>query len=142
MRLDPAEVPELPFPGALFDAAGGLVAATPEWTGPAPGSVAFATGAGRLVVGPTVAVRPSLEALMDDLLAAIAQAIGAMGADAGRQASVLLAGLALVSGQPLADTDTGTSADVLDLAAEAIAARVPGLSVAVVREAAARPVPA
>lgn len=142
MRLDPAEIPELPFPGALFDVAGELVAATPEWTGPGPGCLAFATGAGRLVVGPAAAVPSSLEALMDDLLAAVGRAIGAMAPDAGRQASVLLAGLALVSGRPLADTDSGTSADVLDLAAEAISARVPGLAVAVVTEEAARPVPA
>ena len=80
MRLDPAEIAELPFPAGLFDRSGSLVAATPEWRGPLPGSVSFYTGAGHLVVGTTTPAAPELEALMSELLHAIRQALPAVAA--------------------------------------------------------------
>jgi hypothetical protein len=129
VRLDPAEVPELPFPAALLGSGGELVAATPEWRGSAPGAVAFATGAGSLVVGAAEAAPPELDTLMTALLDAIGQALPALDGRAAPSTAVLLAGLRLVSGRPLDPADTGTASDVLAHTEAAIAARVPALRV-------------
>src|SRR5690242_10102066 len=107
MRLDPAEIPELPFPAGLFDASGTLVASTPEWRGALPGSVSFYTGAGNLVVGAATPTAPELEALMTELLRAVREALPAMDHAAALRTAVLLAGLELVSGQPLDERDVG-----------------------------------
>lgn len=133
MRLDPAEIAELPFPAGLFDVSGALVAATPEWQGPLPGSVCFYTGAGHLVVGASTPTAPELEALMLELLAAVRGALPAMDHPAALRTSVLLAGLELVSGRPL-DGRTGTTSDVLEYAAASIRTRAPSLAVEVVPE--------
>ncbi len=132
MRLDPAEIAELPFPAALFDLSGALVAATPEWRGPLPGSVCFYTGAGHLVVGAGTPTPPQLEALMLELLAAVRAALPAMDHPAALRTSVLLAGLELVSGRPLDGSAKGTTSDVLEYAAASIRARAPSLAVEVV----------
>lgn len=135
MRLDPAEIHELPFPAALFDMAGEPVAATPEWRGALPGSVSFATGAGHLVVGAAVPTPPALEALMGELLAAIRDALPALAGPTALGVEVLLAGLRLVSGRPLDPGDVGTTADVLERAVAATAIRAPALRVALAPEA-------
>src|SRR5205807_8753147 len=70
VRLDPAEVPELPFPAALVDSAGAVVAATPEWQGPLPGSLAYHTGAGPLLIRASSPPPPDLDPLMGRLPAA------------------------------------------------------------------------
>lgn len=142
MRLDPAEIPELPFPAGLFDTSGALVAATPEWRGALPGSVSFYTGAGHLVVGATTPTAPELEALMQELLRAIREALPAMEHAAALRTAVLLAGLELVSGRPLDERDVGTTSDVLEYAAASIRTRAPSLAVEIVPEARPRPVPA
>src|SRR5215471_16529 len=142
MRLDPAEIAELPFPAGLFDRSGSLVAATPEWRGPLPGSVSFYTGAGHLVVGTTTPAAPELEALMSELLHAIQQALPAMEHAAALRTAVLLAGLELVSGRPLDDRDVGTTSDVLEFAAASIRTRAPTLAVEILPEERPGPVPA
>jgi hypothetical protein len=142
MRLDPAEVPELPFAAVLLDAAGQPVAATPEWRGVAPGGVSFSTGAGFLVVAPAEDTAPELEALMEALLGAIRDALPALDGRTRLGAAVLLAGLELVSGRPLAAGDRGTTTDVLAHAEAALAARTPSLRVQMRPEAEPRTVPA
>jgi hypothetical protein len=142
MRLDPAEIHELPFPAGLFDVEGSLVAATPEWRGPLPGSVSFYTGAGHLVVGAATPTAPELEALMAELLQAIREALPAMEHAAALRTAVLLAGLELVSGRPVDDRDVGTTSDVLEYAAASIRTRAPSLAVEVVPEEQPVPVPA
>jgi hypothetical protein len=142
MRLDPAEISELPFPAGLFDLTGSLVAATPEWRGPLPGSVSFFTGAGHLVVGAATPTAPELDALMTELLRAIRAALPAMDHAAALRTAVLLAGLELVSGRPLDDRDVGTTSDVLEYAAASIRTRAPSLAVEVVPEERPGPVPA
>jgi hypothetical protein len=142
MRLDPAEIPELPFPAGLFDGAGALVSATPEWGGPMPGSVSFYTGAGHLVVGTTTPTQPELEALMTELLRAIRGALPAMDHAAALRTAVLLAGLELVSGRPLDDRDAGTTSDALEYAVASIRTRAPTLAVEVLPEAVPSAVPA
>jgi hypothetical protein len=142
MRLDPAEIAELPFPAGLFDLTGSLVAATPEWRGPLPGSVSFYTGAGHLVVGAATPTAPELEALMIELLRAIREALPAMDHAAALRTAVLVAGLELVSGRPLDDRDVGTTSDVLEYAAASIRTRAPSLAVEIVPEERPGPVPA
>jgi hypothetical protein len=142
VRLDPAEIPELPFPAGLFDTSGALVAATPEWRGALPGSVSFYTGAGHLVVGAATPTAPELEALMLELLRAIREALPAMEHAAALRTAVLLAGLELVSGHPLDDRDVGTTSDVLEYAAASIRTRAPTLGVEVVPEDQPTQVPA
>jgi hypothetical protein len=142
MRLDPAEIAELPFPAGLFDRSGSLVAATPEWRGPLPGSVSFFTGAGHLVVGATTPTARELEALMTELLRAIRAALPAMEHAAALRTAVLLAGLELVSGRPLDDRDVGTTSDVLEYAVASIRTRAPSLAVEILPEERPGSVPA
>jgi hypothetical protein len=142
VRLDPAEIHELPFPAGLFDLTGALVAATPEWRGPLPGSVTFYTGAGHLVVGAATPTQPELEALMAELLRAIREALPAMEHAARLRTAVLLAGLELVSGRPLDGLEAGTTSDVLEYAAASIRTRAPSLGVEILPEAEPGPVPA
>jgi hypothetical protein len=142
MRLDPAEIAELPFPAGLYDVSGALVASTPEWRGPMPGSVSFYAGAGHLVVGAGTPPSPELEALMTELLRAIRTALPAMEHAEALRTAVLLAGLELVSGRPLDERDVGTTSDVLEYAAASIRTRAPSLSVEIVPEERPGPVPA
>jgi hypothetical protein len=142
MRLDPAEIAELPFPAGLFDLSGSLVSATPEWRGSLPGSVSFYTGAGHLVVGATTPTAPELEALMTELLRAVRAALPAMEHGAALRTAVLLAGLELVSGRPLDDRDVGTTSDVLEYAAASIRTRAPSLAVEILPEQRPGAVPA
>jgi hypothetical protein len=142
VRLDPAEIPELPFPAGLFDKSGALVASTPEWRGALPGSVSFYTGAGNLVVGATTPTTPELESLMQELLRAIREALPAMEHAAALRTAVLLAGLELVSGRPLDERDAGNTSDVLEYAAASIRTRAPSLGVEIVPEARPKRVPA
>ncbi|HEY7200070.1 MAG TPA: hypothetical protein VIC57_07665 [Candidatus Dormibacteraeota bacterium] len=141
MRLDPAEIPELPFPAGLFDMSGSLVASTPEWRGALPGSVSFYTGAGHLVVGAATPTAPELEALMGELLRAVREALPAMDHAAALRTAVLLAGLELVSGRPLDERDVGTTSNVLEYAAASIRTRAPSLGVEIQPEERPRTVP-
>lgn len=142
MRLDPAEVPELPFPAALLDRTGHTVAASLEWAGAVPGSLAFRAGTGHLLIGPASPTRPELDVLMARLLGALEESAPAMEPEARLRAAVLIAGLELVSGRPLATSDRGTTSDVLKLAQAAIRMRAPGLSLELGLEERPRPVPA
>jgi hypothetical protein len=131
MRLEPSEVPALPLPAALLDGEGCTVAATPEWAGRCPGTVAYRAGAGHLLVAPD-APTPELDQLMGRLLDELGAAAAALGGDARLQASVLAAGLALVGGRPAGAEPAGTAEDVVALAAAAVRARTQALSVQVV----------
>jgi hypothetical protein len=126
MRLEPAEIPELPLAGALWDFEGNLLAATPEWSGAGPGSTAYLLGRGHLVVAPQVAA-PELDTLMERLLTTLREAGQAATADDARRIEVLSAGLALVAGRPPRAEETGDVRRVLELAQAAIPARTQGL---------------
>ena len=54
MRLDPAEVVDLPLAAALLDREGRQLAATPEWLGAGPGSIVYLLGQAHLLVAPEV----------------------------------------------------------------------------------------
>lgn len=132
MRLEPAELPGVPLPAALVDDLGGTVAATPEWRGAGPGTLSYRTGAGHLLVAPDTA-SPGLDVLMDRLLGEIGAAAAALSGDAGLQASVLAAGLALVAGRPVDAAPVGTVADVVALTAAAARARTQDVALDVAR---------
>ncbi|MDQ6771412.1 MAG: hypothetical protein M3024_00235, partial [Candidatus Dormibacteraeota bacterium] len=129
MRLDPAEVPELPLLAALVDASGAEMARTPEWTGPLPGTVSFRAGDGALLVAPDVPT-PHLDAAMAALLEELNAAETAVTGEARTRLQVLRAGLDLVAGRPPAGS--ATAAEVMDLARTVIPARTHGLRVSVV----------
>jgi len=131
VRLEPTEVPALPLPAALLDGDGGTVAATPEWVGRCPGTLAYRAGAGHLLVAPD-APTPHLDALMARLLDELGTAAAALPGDAGLQASVLAAGLALVGGRPAGAEPPGTADEVVALTAAAVRARTQNLAVQVV----------
>jgi hypothetical protein len=131
MRLDPAEVPELPLAAALLDGQGGLLAATPEWRGAGPDSTVYALGRAHLVVASEVST-PELDALVSRLLEEMQAAGRTLPAEDGRRLEVLRAGLALVAGRPPVAEEGGSSRQVLELAAAAISARTQGMSVRLV----------
>jgi hypothetical protein len=141
VRLEPAELPGLPLPAALVDACGATVAATPEWAGACPGTLAYRAGAVHLLVAPD-APAPELDALMGRLLDEVLAAAAALPGDAALQASVLAAGLALVAGRPAAAAPAGTTEDVMALTGAAVRARTQDLAVEVVSSLRSEPVPA
>lgn len=128
MRLEPAELPGLPLPAALVDDGGAIVAATPEWAGPCPGTLSYRAGAGHLLVAPD-APTPELDALMGRLLDEVRAAAAALSSDAALQAAVLSAGLALVAGRPVGAAPAGGAAEVVALTAAAVRARTQDLGV-------------
>ena len=124
MRLDPAELPELPLPAALLDQRRQVVVATPEWRGSTPGCVTYYAGHGHLAVGPSQPPDPDLQVVLEELLAELDRTAARLErADAGR-VRVLTGGLRLVAGEPLSDADRGSSTETLELASLAIEARV------------------
>jgi hypothetical protein len=141
MRLDPAEIAQLPLPAALLDRRGAVIAATPEWQGAAPGTVCYHAGEARLLVGPGARAWPDQEAVMRRLLDEMCAAVAAMSGDAALCAAVLGSGLELVAGWPPDERARGSIDGVLDRARTVIRARVPHADVEVVG-ATPQPVPA
>jgi hypothetical protein len=127
VRLDPAEVVQLPLAAALVDRQDDVLAHTPEWRGAPPGSVTYDTGEALLLVSPGDAERPEQDAVMRRLLDEIATAGRAMPREQALRTAVLSSGLELVAGWPHGG-GSGTAEDVLEHAAAAIRARVPEAS--------------
>jgi hypothetical protein len=128
VRLDPAEVVELPLAAALVDQEGRRLAATPEWLGPGPGSVVYQLGRAHLLVAPEVPT-PELDALVELLLRTMKEASQAVTGEQSMRIEVLAAGLELVAGRPASASTGGPAGHVLELAAAAIGARTGGLAV-------------
>ncbi len=70
MNLSLAEIAELPLAAALVDAAGAVIARTPEWDGPGPGAVSYPVRSVRLVVR-TQPASPQCDELLSRLLDSI-----------------------------------------------------------------------
>ncbi|HKF78166.1 MAG TPA: hypothetical protein VKF59_18630 [Candidatus Dormibacteraeota bacterium] len=140
MRLEPGEVPGLPLPAALVDHEGREVSATPEWTGPCPGTVSFHTGHGHLLVAPD-APAPELDALMARLLLELTAAAGRLAGEEALRVSVLAAALELVAGRPVGGQE-GTVDDVVALVGATLPARTQGLALQVEAPVPAARVPA
>ena len=126
MRLDPAEIAQLPLAAALVDQQGGLIAATPEWTAPSPGTVSFHTGFAQLLVA-VDAGPPELDVLITRLLDELA-AGRQPGAD-GLRVELLAEGLRLMAGRPVSGADRGGADRVFQLAMAGISARTQGVRV-------------
>lgn len=128
MRLDPAEVVELPLAAALLDREGRHLVATPEWLGGGPGSVVYQLGQAHLLVAPEVPT-PELDALVGRLLETMQDARSAVPPADSKRIGVLAAGLELVAGRPPETSSSGDVWQVLELAAAAISARTDGVAV-------------
>ncbi|MGH7883921.1 MAG: hypothetical protein ACREN8_13635, partial [Candidatus Dormibacteraceae bacterium] len=68
MRIDPAEVAELPLLAALLDSRREVVAATPEWRGFRPGDSIYHAGHGYLTVSSNEPSETALLSALDQLL--------------------------------------------------------------------------
>jgi hypothetical protein len=123
VRLDPAEIPELPLPAALLDGRHQVVAATPAWRGLSPGSVVYHAGHGFLAVGAAEAADPDVRTVLAQLLHELDLMIASVSGEAAVRARLLASGLRLVAGEPVPDDDRGSSSDVLEMARIGIAAR-------------------
>jgi hypothetical protein len=141
VRLDPAEIACLPLPAALLDRGGAVVAATPEWQGPMPGSTCYHAGEARLLVAPDGRAWPAQEAVMRRLLDEMHAAVAAMSGDQALCAAVLGSGLELVAGWPPDGGAYDSIGGVLGRARTVIRARVPEADVEV-DGGSAQPVPA
>jgi hypothetical protein len=141
VRLDPAEIACLPLPAALLDRGGAVVAATPEWQGPMPGSICYHAGEARLLVAPEGRAWPAQEAVMRRLLDEMRAAVAAMSGDQALCAAVLGSGLELVAGWPPDHGAYDSTGGVLGRARTVIRARVPEAEVEV-SGGSAQPVPA
>ena len=135
MNLTLAEIAELPLAAALVDAAGAVVARTPEWDGPGPGAVSYPVRSVRLVVR-TEPASAQCDELLSRLLDAIDSAANSLAGTQAKRVCMLAGSLRLVAGRE--PGGWGTTDDVIDLARAGITART-GLQVEVAAGA-ARPV--
>jgi hypothetical protein len=128
VRLDPAEVVELPLAAALQDREGRHLAATPEWLGAGPGAIVYLLGGAHLLIAPDVPT-PELDALVERLLETMREACAVVSSGDSKRIQVLAAGLELVAGRPPGAAGAGKVWQVLELATAAISARTQGLAV-------------
>jgi hypothetical protein len=128
VRLDPAEVVELPLAAALLDRDGRHLAATPEWLGAGPGAIVYQLGQAHLLIAAEVPT-PELDSLVERLLETMREAGAIVSSGDSKRIEVLVAGLELVAGRPPGASGAGTVWQVLELAAAAISARTQGVAV-------------
>ncbi len=120
MNLGLAEIAELPLAAALVDAAGEVIARTPEWDGTGLGAVAYPVRNTRLVVR-TLPASPECDALLSRLLDAIDRAATVVRGTQAQRVRMLAGSLRLMAGREA--VGQGTTGDVLDLARAGITAR-------------------
>jgi hypothetical protein len=120
VNLGLAEIAELPLAAALIDAAGAVIARTPEWDGPGPGAVAYPVRSLRLVVRTQPASLQCNE-LLSRLLDSINAAALALSGTQAQRVRMLGGSLRLVAGRE--PGGWGTTDDVIDLARAGITAR-------------------
>jgi len=121
MNLALADLRSLPLASALVDAHGDVIACTPEWQGGGAGAAAYPVRRNRLVVCVETAAQRCtalLERLLDELDTAAAGAAPPW----SLRLRMLAASLRLVAGRTV-ESDSGTTVDVLELAAAGIASR-------------------
>ncbi|MHB8507644.1 MAG: hypothetical protein ACYDGR_03220 [Candidatus Dormibacteria bacterium] len=97
MRLTPAEMPGLPGAVALLDSHGMILASTPEWQGPGPGTARYGMGRGGVMVSPA-GTAPGLQAGVKMLVEVVCAAAAGAELTHRDQLTVLAAGLRLVGG--------------------------------------------
>lgn len=120
MNLSLAEIAELPLAAALIDAAGTVIARTPEWDGPGPGAVSYPVRSVRLVVR-TQPASAQCDELLTRLLDAVESAARGLGGTQAQRVRILGGSLRLVAGRE--PGGWGTTDDVIELARAGITAR-------------------
>jgi hypothetical protein len=120
VNLSLAEITELPLAAALVDAAGAVIARTPEWDGPGPGAVSYPVRSVRLVVR-TQPASAQCDELLSRLLDSIDSAALALSGVQAQRVRMLVGSLRLVAGRE--PGGWGTTDDVIELARAGITAR-------------------
>src|ERR1700733_4222676 len=120
VNLSLAEIAELPLAAALVDAAGTVIARTPEWDGPGPGAVSYPVRSVRLVVR-TQPASAQCDELLTRLLDAIEAAARGLDGTQAQRVRILGGSLRLVAGRE--PGGWGTTDDVIELARAGITAR-------------------
>jgi hypothetical protein len=125
VNLTTADLEDLPFPCAAFDAEDTLIACTPEWEGATAGAVSYPVRRNRLVLS-TGDANPDCEAVLTRLLDAMDETAHQVTGQQSQQVTMLAASLRIIAGRRV--RSSGTSHDVIDFARAGIAART-GLNV-------------
>lgn len=133
MRLSAGDVADLPLACALFDRAGGLVRATPEWQGFSLGALTYEAGMGKLVVVPD-GCSPQVDGLVGELIGEVAAAAAELAAEDRLGVEMLAASLTLVAGRLPARASRGTVEELLAYVAEGIRSTVSAARLEVVVE--------
>ena len=120
MNLTIGEVAELPLPAVLLDGSD-VLAHTPEWHGPAPGSVTYRVRRARLVVSTDAASTPVCAQVVDALLDEIDRTALTLPRRQALRITMLAVSLRIVAGREVASA--GSSPDVLEHACAGIASR-------------------
>lgn len=120
MNLTIGEIAELPLSAALLDGAD-LLASTPEWHDPTPGTVMYAVRRARLVVNTDAVPDPVCAHAVDALLDEISRTALGLPRRQALRVAMLAASLRVVAGREVGSV--GTSADVLEHACAGIASR-------------------
>jgi hypothetical protein len=120
VHLTLADLREIPLAAALVEGSGDVIAHTPEWAGPVPGSIAYPVRGKRLVVATRGGDQPCRD-LLDELLATLHEACTAATGGTALRLRMITASIGLLAGAD--PTGAGTTGDVFELARAGIAAR-------------------
>jgi hypothetical protein len=126
-------VADLPLACALFDRAGALIQATPEWQGFSLGALTYEAGMGKLVVAPD-GCSPDVDGLVTELIGEVAQAAAGLATEDRLGVEMLAASLALVAGRAPAMGSAGTVEDLLAYVSEGVRRTVSAAHLEVVVE--------
>lgn len=132
MRLSASDVANLPLACALFDRAGGVLNATPEWHGFSLGALTYEAGVGKLVVAPD-GCSPGVDGLVTELIGELVEAAAELPTRDRLGVEMLAASLSLVAGRAPA-LDAGTVDELLDYVSEGVRRMVASARLEVVVE--------
>ena len=120
MRLLPADVAKIPAAAALRASDGTIVAHTPEWRGPGPGTLSYRMGTATVAIA-SDRMNPDADYVIGELLNTLRRGGDRIDARGRRRAQMLAASLEVAAGRPV--TSTGTLADVLEATRIGVSAR-------------------
>jgi hypothetical protein len=112
MRLTPPIVASLPLAAAVIGPDNGILAQTPEWTGPGLGTVAYGAGSSALLVTP-LDQDGQVTLLVDELLTAMRRASDTVAAEFRARLTVVAAALEVIVGRR--PSGSGTVGEALAL---------------------------
>jgi hypothetical protein len=120
MNISIVEASRLPLACAVIDPQGAVIAATPEWVGPSPGSVSYPIRRNRLVINESQ-VDPDTEVVLDRLLQAMDDVVLEQEGETAQRVQMLAASLRIVAGRQV--ITRGTTEDVISHAVVGISTR-------------------